>query len=98
MGAGRSIKIDVHTNLFNSALFWLYMSNLDFIRELGIEDVNLGGFSTEWLGSGSSLDSFSPADGSLIATVKQCDSGDYEKIMQEATSAFKKWRMEPAPK
>ena len=98
MGAGRSIKIDVHTNLFNSALFWLSMSNLDFIRELGIEDVNLGGFSTEWLGSGSSLESFSPADGSLIATVKQCDSGDYEKIMQEATTAFKKWRMEPAPK
>ena len=41
------------------------MSNLDFIRELGIEDVNLGGFSTEWLGSGSSLDSFSPADDAM---------------------------------
>ena len=74
------------------------MSKLDFISELGIKDINSGGFSKEWLGSGSDLESITPADGSVIATVKQCDSGDYEKIMQDATSTFKKWRMEPAPK
>ena len=74
------------------------MAKLDFISELGIKDINPGGFSTEWLGSGSDLESTTPADGSIIATVKQCDSGDYEKIMQDATSTFKKWRMEPAPK
>ena len=74
------------------------MAKLDFISELGIKDINHGGFSTEWLGSGSDLESLTPADGSIIATVKQCDSGDYEKIMQDATSTFKRWRMEPAPK
>lgn len=74
------------------------MAKLDFISELGIKDINPGGFSTEWLGSGSDLESITPTDGSIIATVKQCDSGDYEKIMQDATSTFKKWRMEPAPK
>ena len=74
------------------------MAKLDFISELGIKDINPGGFSTEWLGSGSDLESLTPVDGSIIATVKQCDSGDYEKIMQDATSTFKKWRMEPAPK
>ena len=74
------------------------MSKFDFISELGIKDINPGGFSTEWLGSGSDLESTTPVDGSIIATVKQCDSGDYEKIMQDATSTFKKWRMEPAPK
>ena len=74
------------------------MSKLDFLNELGIDDLNLGGFSTEWLGSGSELKSVTPADGSTIASVKQCDSGDYEKIMQDTTSIFKKWRMEPAPK
>ena len=74
------------------------MAKLDFISELGIKDINPGGFSTEWLGSGSDLESLTPTDGSIIATVKQCDSGDYEKIMQDATSTFKKWRMEPAPK
>ena len=74
------------------------MAKFDFINELGIKDINPGGFSTEWLGSGSDLESITPTDGSIIATVKQCDSGDYEKIMQDATSTFKKWRMEPAPK
>ena len=54
------------------------MSKLDFLQELGIEEVNLGGFSTKWLGSGSPLKSIAPADESIIATVSQCDSGDYE--------------------
>ena len=74
------------------------MSKLDFLSELGIEDVNLGGFSTEWLGSGNELESIAPADGSKIASIQQCDSGDYEKIMQDASNVFTRWRMEPAPK
>ena len=55
------------------------MSKLDFISELGIKDINSGGFSKEWLGSGSDLESITPADGSVIATVKQCDSGDMRR-------------------
>ena len=74
------------------------MSNLKFLSELGIDDVNLGGFSTEWFGSGSDLESFAPSNGSKIATIKQCSSGDYEKIMQDTSNVFRKWRMEPAPK
>lgn len=74
------------------------MSRFNFLTELGINDVNLGGFSTEWLGSGNDLDSVSPTNGENIATVKQCDSGDYERIMQDASTAFIKWRTEPAPK
>ena len=53
------------------------MSKLDFLSELGIDDLNLGGFSTEWLGSGSELKSVTPADGSVIASIKQCDSGAF---------------------
>jgi len=74
------------------------MTKLDFLDELGIEDVNLGGYSENWLGSGSDLDCITPVDGTLIARVKQCDSGDYETIMQKSSEIFKKWRMEPAPK
>ena len=74
------------------------MSDLKFLSELGIDDVNLGGFSTEWFGSGSDLESFAPSNGSKIATIKQCSSGDYEKIMQDTSNVFRKWRMEPAPK
>ena len=74
------------------------MSNLEFLSELGIDDVNLGGFSTEWYGSGSDLESIAPSNGNKIATIRQCSSGDYEKIMQDTSNIFKKWRMEPAPK
>ena len=74
------------------------MTKLDFLDELGIEDVNLGGYSDKWLGSGSDLDCITPVDGTLIANVKQCNPGDYENIMQTSSDIFKKWRMEPAPK
>ena len=74
------------------------MTKLDFLDKLGIEDVNLGGYSDRWLGSGSDLDCITPVDGTLIAKVKQCNPGDYENIMQTSSEVFKKWRMEPAPK
>ena len=74
------------------------MTKLDFLDKLGIEDVNLGGYSDKWLGSGSDLDCITPVDGTLIAKVKQCNPGDYENIMQTSSEVFKKWRMEPAPK
>ena len=74
------------------------MTTLDFLNELGIEKVNFGGYSDKWLGSGSELDSVTPVDGTLIAKIKQCNSGDYENIMQRSSEIFKKWRMEPAPK
>ena len=74
------------------------MTKLDFLDKLGIEDVNLGGYSDKWLGSGSDLDCITPVDGTLIAKVKQCNPGDYENIMQTSSEVFKKWRIEPAPK
>jgi len=74
------------------------MTKLDFLDKLGIEDVNLGGYSDKWLGSGSGLDCITPVDGTLIAKVKQCNTGDYESIMQTSSEVFKKWRMEPSPK
>lgn len=74
------------------------MTTLDFLNELGIEKVNFGGYSDKWLGSGNELDSVTPVDGTLIAKIKQCNSGDYENIMQKSSEIFKKWRMEPAPK
>ena len=50
------------------------MTKLDFLDKLGIEDVNLGGYSDKWLGSGSGLDCITPVDGTLIAKVKQCNT------------------------
>lgn len=49
-------------------------------------------------GSGSAwLESFSPADGSLIARVRLATPDDYEKAVAQAHEAFLKWRLLPAP-
>ena len=73
------------------------MGRLDFLAELGIEAENAGGYATEWCGAGGLLESVAPADESVIASVRQCDAGDYETIMANATRAFACWQLEPAP-
>jgi aldehyde dehydrogenase (NAD+) len=69
-----------------------------FLKRLGIEKVNPGGFNGRWLGGGSGLEVISPIDGSQIATVTQCTARDYERISREAQQAFEYWREIPAPK
>ncbi len=69
----------------------------DFLRRLGLESLNPGGFCGEWLGGGGRLDSVSPIDGKVIAGVTQVTSADYEKIAARAHDAFLKWRSVPAP-
>jgi aldehyde dehydrogenase (NAD+) len=70
----------------------------DFLKRLGIEGENLGGFGGEWLGSGPVLEVITPIDGSKIATVKQVTEQQYDKIVERAHAAFLKWREVPAPK
>ncbi|MBU4445872.1 aldehyde dehydrogenase family protein [bacterium] len=74
----------------------------DFLKELGIKDVNYGatlGNSDGWLKTGGKeLVSYSPIDGKPIAKVIQATAGDYETVIREAQKAFEKWRMVPAPK
>ena len=72
------------------------MSN--FLKTLGIETSNLGGFDGQWLGTGPVLDVITPIDGSKIGTVKQVTEDEYDRIVQRAHEAFLKWRMVPAPK
>ncbi|MBI4668167.1 MAG: aldehyde dehydrogenase family protein [Elusimicrobia bacterium] len=72
----------------------------DFLKTLGIESVNSGACGNDWIKnpSGGELISYSPSDGSAIATVKMASADDYENIMKDAVSAFETWRMVPAPK
>jgi aldehyde dehydrogenase (NAD+) len=72
------------------------MSN--FLKTLGIEDENFGGFHGEWIGSGPTLDVITPIDGSKIARVKQVTEAEYDRIVQHAHEAFLNWREVPAPK
>jgi aldehyde dehydrogenase (NAD+) len=72
----------------------------DFLKELGLKDVNEGTFTgTKWLASnGTSYASSSPTDGEHIGTVKGSSAADYEAVVATAQSAFAEWRMWPAPK
>lgn len=71
------------------------------LNELEIKNINHGGC----LGGGSffatrdagMLDSLNPGNGELLAQVKMCSEDDYEKIIMESNTTFKKWRMVPAP-
>ncbi|WP_320111982.1 aldehyde dehydrogenase family protein [Draconibacterium orientale] len=70
------------------------------LKELGISEVNNGVCTgTEWkTTSGAVVESFSPSDGELIATVNQATAADYHEVVEKAKDAFKVWRMVPAPK
>lgn len=68
------------------------------LEQLAIKDVNQGtSTGNEWFSNGEEISSFSPVDGQLIAKVSTTSKDDYEKVMQSATSAFKDWRLKPAP-
>jgi len=70
----------------------------DFLKRLGIEDMNLGGFAGEWVGSGPVLDVFTPVDGSRIASVQQVTEEEFDGIVARAHASFLEWRKMPAPK
>lgn len=69
------------------------------LKELGIEEVNQGCCTgTVWSDTeGDVKNSYSPADGKLIAGVKQATLDDYQKVIETAKGAFKEWRKNPAP-
>lgn len=68
------------------------------LKELGIKESNLGtSTGNDWFSNGNEIASYSPVDGKLIGKVTITSKEDYEKVMDTATSAFKIWRVMPAP-
>lgn len=72
----------------------------DFLVNLGINDIlNGASTGTRWIDTnGDLIQSFSPVDGQLIASVKQATPENYEHIVKTAKEAFEHWRLVPAPK
>jgi aldehyde dehydrogenase (NAD+) len=69
------------------------------LQVLGIKPHNMGcSTGINFFASGEELESYSPADGKLIATVKTATQADYDMAMKAATEAFTFWRTVPAPK
>lgn len=72
----------------------------DALYLFGIKEINNGASTgVDWIETqGEILESYSPADGKKIASIRQATETDYEKIVIKAQQAFKEWRMIPAPK
>ena len=68
------------------------------LKELGVNDINEGtSTGSHSFSNGEIIESYSPVDGQLIGKVKSTTKDDYDKMMSIATSAFKTWRVMPAP-
>lgn len=70
------------------------------LAALGIKKSNPGASTgTKWLKtSGKSIDSYSPADGMLIGSVRATDPKVFAQVVEKSKQAFKEWRKWPAPK
>lgn len=71
----------------------------EVLSKLGISQANLGtSTGSHFFGKGHDIQSFSPVDGSLIASVNATPTEDYNKVIEKAQEAFRFWREVPAPK
>jgi aldehyde dehydrogenase (NAD+) len=70
------------------------------LNTLGIDKVNEGASTgTKWLKAGDAkIDSYSPVDGKLIASVNGVSRKTYDTVISQAEAAFPEWRMWPAPR
>ena len=70
------------------------------LAKLGIGHMNSGvSTGVNWLeGTGGKLESYSPADGELIAACTTASREEYEELVSTAENAFREWRLIPAPK
>jgi len=68
------------------------------LDKLGVRDINEGtSTGSNWFSNGELFESYSPVDGQLIGKIKSTSQGDYNRLMESATTAFKSWKMTPAP-
>jgi len=74
---------------------------MDFLKTLGIETENYGACSGpgQWSKTRSEgqIESYNPGNAELISSVYQCDTEDYESVVNQSLEAFNEWRKVPAP-
>ena len=70
------------------------------LTTFNIQSINNGASTGQdcWNTTGALIDSYSPVDGKLIASVKSANASDYDRVIKAAQAAFLEWRQIPAPK
>ena len=76
------------------------MTMSNFIEKLRISSVNQGVSTGQFYigSSGAILPSYSPVDGTLIASVYLADDNGFETVVRKANDAYLEWMNWPAPK
>jgi len=77
--------------------FLVNQPKYQFLKDLGIQEQNLGVFDGQWKGSGEVVTSVSPANGQPIASVVTGNLADYESCVVAAEEAWNIWADMPAP-
>ena len=68
------------------------------LKALDVKSYNSGtSTGSKWMSSGENISSFSPVDGTKIGSVSATTSKEFNDVMVASTSAFKIWRLMPAP-
>ncbi len=72
----------------------------ELLEKLKIQKENFGtSTGCDWMKKNTeTLDSFSPVDGNMIASVHVTDRADYDTVVENALNAFSEWKLWPAPK
>ncbi|CAH2086195.1 unnamed protein product [Euphydryas editha] len=68
-----------------------------FLKDLGLDKKNDGVFNGKWEANGQVIQSYSPANGKIIAEVKTGSLADYETCAKAAQDAWHSWAEMPAP-
>ena len=68
------------------------------LKALDVKPHNSGtSTGSKWMSAGKNIASFSPVDGAKIGSVSATTSAEFDEVMIASTSAFKTWRLMPAP-
>jgi len=76
----------------------LTYSEYPFLKELDIQEDNLGVYCGKWIASGTPYTCVNPTDNKPIARVTLGTKVDYETAMSEMEKAMVGWQLTPAPK
>ncbi|XP_030752334.1 alpha-aminoadipic semialdehyde dehydrogenase [Sitophilus oryzae] len=99
--SNKSNLLSISKNTFKlhrMASFLINDQKYEFLKDLGLQEKNLGVYDGTWKGSGTVVQSVCPSNGKIIAEVQQGNVSDYKSCVDKSEEACKIWAEIPAPK
>ncbi|KAE9527420.1 hypothetical protein AGLY_013118 [Aphis glycines] len=88
----------VHFCHRKNSSFLINDKKYSFLKELGLNEENVGVYDGKWDANGNITTSYCPANGLPIASVRNGNNEDYDRCVSKALEAWKIWSDIPAPK